>query len=323
MQLRADLAEAGARATIVDCDVTDEDDLAELLAKVPAEHPLTAVVHAAGVLDDRTISALTPRHLAEVMSPKIDAAWQLHKATAGLDLRAFVLFSSVAGVLGTPGQANYAAANAFLDALAQHRYAHGAAASSVAWGLWATATGMTGHLDVADVARLARTGTLPLATDEALGLVDAMLAGDHPALVAARLNLTGEAGVPPMLRHLVRVATRADAAAAPQTPISLVDELAALPEPDRHQRLLALVCSQVALVLGHTGAQVIDAGQPFKDLGFDSLATVELRNRIGLATGLRLPITLLFDDPTPSSLATRLRTLLLGGEAAAGGPGAG
>ncbi|WP_344341586.1 KR domain-containing protein, partial [Streptomyces rhizosphaericus] len=195
------------------CDVADRDALAAALATVPAEHPLTAVVHTAGVLDDGVIGSLTPERMAHVMRPKVDAAWNLHELTRDLDLTAFVLFSSASGVFGTPGQGNYAAANAFLDALAAHRRAAGLPAVSLAWGPWAGA-GMAGGLDEADIARMRRAGLPPLSPAEGLALLDAALTTDEVAPVPMRvdavaLRARAAAGaLSPLLRGLVRAPVR-------------------------------------------------------------------------------------------------------------------
>ncbi|MFG2628157.1 SDR family NAD(P)-dependent oxidoreductase [Streptomyces sp. NPDC048473] len=327
-ELREELTGLGAQVTLAACDITDPAALAALVTGVSTEHPLTAVVHAAGILDDATITNLTADQLHAVLRPKVDAAWQLHRLTEHLDLRAFVLFSSAAGILGTPGQANYAAGSAFLDGLAEHRCARGLPATSLAWGYWAETGAMTRHLSAADLARLARSGSLPLATDEALALFDAALTGDRATCVPARLNLSARQpsdrpeSIPPLLRGLVRTPVRRVAAAAAggdggadagagAGASELAGRLAGLPAAERHRLLLDLVCANAAVVLGHDGAQAVGAGQTFKDHGFDSLASVELRNRLGAATGLRLPATLLFENPTPTAVARRLLAGLL------------
>ncbi|MGC4809203.1 SDR family NAD(P)-dependent oxidoreductase [Micromonospora sp. DT228] len=315
--LRDELVAAGAEVTVAACDAADRDELADLLAGIPAEHRLTAVMHLAGTLDDATITSLTPRHLERVLRPKADAAWHLHQLTEGHDLSAFVMFSSVVGVLGTQGQANYAAANAFLDALAQHRQATGRPATSLAWGIWAARSAMTAHLSEADIARFARGGSLPLETDEALALFSAALDRPRAVLVPARLDLSPSRATPPMLRRLVRVPVTA-ADTGPAASESLADQLSRLSGSEQLRTLLELIRAHAGVVLRQGDAQAIGATQAFKDLGFDSLATVELRNRLGAATGLRLPITLLFDDPTPNALARKLRTLLVGETSGAG-----
>ncbi|WP_410088761.1 SDR family NAD(P)-dependent oxidoreductase [Streptomyces sp. t39] len=313
-----ELAAAGAEATAVACDAADPDALRAVLDAIPADRPLTAVVHAAGVLDDATVHALTPAMLGRVLRPKADAAWNLHRLTRGLDLTAFVLFSSVTGIIGTPGQANYAAANAFLDGLAGHRHAAGLPATSLAWGYWEVATGMTGHLSVTDVTRMARTGVEPLPAGEALALLDEALAAGPPLAVPARipgraLRGLADGPVPAVLRNLVppprprRAATGGDLASGPET---WADRLAPLPPAEQQALVLDLVGTHVSVVLGGTRRSV-DADRAFKDLGFDSLTAVELRNRLGAATGLRLPATVVFNHPTAAALATHLRTLLV------------
>ncbi|MGC9443187.1 SDR family NAD(P)-dependent oxidoreductase, partial [Streptomyces sp. WG5] len=320
--LTAQLHASGAEVTWAACDVSDRDALATVLADVPAEHPLTAVVHAAGVLDDGTVEAMTPDRLRRVLLPKVDAAWHLHELTRDLDLSAFVLFSSAAGVLGNAGQANYAAGNAFLDAVAQHRRAQGLPAVSLAWGLWDDEAGMAGTLDAAERRRLSRGGMLPLSPAEGLALFGAALPGaggaepTAPLLVPARLDLAelrrslGD-WTPPLLRGLLRGTVRRRASdAAAQTPDSLAQRLAQLPSTERGRVLLDLVCTQVAQVLGHSGSAAVEPGSAFKELGFDSLTAVELRNRLGAASGLRLPATLIFDYPTPEALSGYLRSAL-------------
>ncbi|MEY9943063.1 SDR family NAD(P)-dependent oxidoreductase [Kitasatospora sp. GAS1066B] len=316
-ELAAELAELGAEVAVAACDVADRVALAELLGSL--EYPLTAVVHSAGVLDDGIVSSLTPERIDAVLRPKVDAAWHLHELTKDQSLAAFVLFSSAAGVFGNPGQGNYAAANSFLDALAQHRQASGLPATSLAWGLWAEDGGMAGELGSADVERMARGGVLPLVAAEGLALLDAAARSGEPLLVPINLDLTGlraqaEAGMlPPLLRGLVRAPMRRAVESAGSVAASLLTQrLAGVAEADREAVLLELVCAEVAAVLGYAGPQAVEADRAFKDLGFDSLTAVELRNRLNGATGLRLPATLVFDYPSPTALAALLRAELLG-----------
>ncbi|MFC5946245.1 beta-ketoacyl reductase, partial [Micromonospora harpali] len=238
-------------------------------------------------------------------------AWALHEATAGLDLSAFVVFSSIAATLGSPGQGNYAAANAFLDALAQHRRAQGLPATSIGWGMWATG-GMTAQLSADDRQRLGRLGMAGLTADEGTALLDAATAGPRAAVLAARLRITGDAGqVPPIVRLLARTGVRRQAGAARAGAGSGWSErLVGLSRDEARRLLVELVCGQAAAVLGHASAQAVAGGRAFKELGFDSLTSVELRNRLASATGLRLTATLVFDYPTPERLAEHLHEQL-------------
>uniref|UniRef100_UPI0023B96FE3 type I polyketide synthase n=1 Tax=Streptomyces sp. 5-6(2022) TaxID=2936510 RepID=UPI0023B96FE3 len=316
-ELTTELTQLGAEAHWAACDVADRDALAATLATVPAEHPLTAVVHTAGVLDDGVIGSLTSERVDRVMRPKVDAAWNLHELTRDLDLTAFVLFSSASGVFGTPGQGNYAAANAFLDALAAHRRAEGLPALSLAWGPWAGA-GMAGGLDEADIARMRRAGLPPLSPAEGLALLDAALTTDQVAPVPMRvdavaLRAQAAAGaLAPLLRGLVRVPVRRAVDTAAGGGSALAERLAGLSAAEQDRLLLDLVRTQVAAVLGYAGPQAVEEGRAFKDLGFDSLTAVELRNLLREATGLRLPPTLVFDYPTSTALAGHLRQEIVG-----------
>ena len=307
-ELQAELESLGARVRIAACDVSQRDALVVLLDSIAAEHPLSAVVHTAGVLDDGVIGSLTAERLDGVLAAKADAAWYLHELTAHMDLGAFVLFSSAAGTLGSPGQGNYAAANAFLDALAAHRRARGLAGSSMAWGLWEDASGMAGGLSETDISRMARSGLRVLSSEEGLGLFDSALDADEALTLPIPLDLkmlraqAKMGGLPSLFSDLVRVPTRD----AGRQGISLARRLAATPEAEREGIMLELVTAQVAAVLGHASASAIGTQRTFKDLGFDSLAAVELRNRLGAATGLRLPATLVFDYPTPVVVAKYL-----------------
>ncbi|CDR09746.1 type I polyketide synthase [Streptomyces iranensis] len=316
-ELHAELAELGATVSWSACDVADRDALAATLATVPGEYPLTAVVHTAGVLDDGVIGSLTPERITHVMRPKVDAAWNLHELTRELDLTAFVLFSSASGVFGTPGQGNYAAANAFLDALAAHRRAEDLPAVSLAWGPWAGA-GMAGGLDESDISRMRRAGLPPLSPAEGLALLDAALTTDEVAPVPMRvdavaLRAQAAAGaLAPLLRGLVRVPVRRAVDTAAGGGSALAERLAGLSAAERDRLLLDLVRTQVAAVLGYAGPQAVEEGRAFKDLGFDSLTAVELRNLLREATGLRLPPTLVFDYPTSTALAGHLRQEIAG-----------
>nr|WP_248868547.1 type I polyketide synthase [Streptomyces halobius] len=312
-ELTAELEALGAQVRVAACDVADRGQLAALLDGL--DYPLTAVVHAAGVLDDGVIESLTCERVANVMRPKVDAALHLHELTADLDLSAFVLFSSVAALVGSPGQANYAAANATLDALAHQRRAAGLPASSLAWGLWADATGMTGHLDAAELARLEQLGVGALPVELGLELFDQALASDTALLAPVKLDpaalrTQARAGLlPPLLRGLVRApARRADATGG-----SLTQQLSQVAEADREKVVLNLVREQVAAVLGHTSAATIGPERAFQELGFDSLAAVGLRNRLTQTTGMRLPVSLVFDHPTPAAVARLILSEIGGG----------
>ncbi|WP_328338409.1 SDR family NAD(P)-dependent oxidoreductase [Micromonospora sp. NBC_00421] len=316
-ELVARLSAAGAEVTVAACDLADRSAVADLLDGVPAAHPLTGVIHTAGVLDDALLPALTPERLAAVLAPKAEAARHLHELTLHLPLRWFVLFSSAAATLGGAGQANYTAANAYLDALAQHRRAHGLAGTSLAWGLWAeSGSGMTGRLGEADLRRMARSGVTALSTVDALALFDATTHPTPALALPVRLDLAAirsrAEGVPPLLRGLVRAPARRTAGGTVAGEQPLADRLAGLPPEEADRLVTELVRGQAAEVLGHASPHVVEMGKGFLELGFDSLAAVEFRNGLGAATGLRLSATLIYDHPSPAAVARFVRTELTG-----------
>ncbi|MEW2079967.1 SDR family NAD(P)-dependent oxidoreductase [Streptomyces sp. NPDC013433] len=319
----------GAHATVAACDAADQDALAAVLAAVPAEHPLTAVVHAAGVLDDAVLDALTPQRVATVFRPKADAAVHLDELTRDLPLAAFVLFSSAAGVLGTAGQANYAAANTFLDALAARRRARGLPATSLAWGMWEELSELTRRVE-SGRDRMTGAGFGTLSTADGLAMFDAAVRTGTALFVplptdlgAFARQLAGSAP-PPLFRGLIRTPLRRAAGTGTDATPRLTARLAGEPPAERTRILLDLVREQAAAVLGHAGGDAVGARRLFRELGFDSLSSVDLRNRLAAATGLRLPVGLVYDHPTPHALAQHLRTRLTGDEeeAAAAAPAA-
>ncbi|MFG2142566.1 type I polyketide synthase [Streptomyces sp. NPDC048650] len=329
-ELVAELRERGAEAELVACDAADRDALQAVLSDIPGTRPLTGVVHAAGALDDGAVTTLDPRRIDSVLRAKADAAFHLHELTADRPLAAFVLFSGAAGLLGRPGQGNYAAANTFVDALAHHRRALGLPALSLAWGLWGEASGMTEHLMERDLRRMRRSGVAPMPNVQGLALFDRALAlaPDRALLVPMRLDtaalgreraVSGPDAVPVLLRALVPAATAQRTAAPHEMPATeggdapsagapqeLAERLAPLDEPARGRELLKLVRSRVAKVLGYPGPDAVDPGQPFRDSGFDSLMSVELRNQLNAATGMRFPATVVFDHPTPRAVAEHI-----------------
>ncbi|WP_281176187.1 type I polyketide synthase [Streptomyces hokutonensis] len=315
-ELAAELEGLGARVTFVAADVSRREEVERVLGAVPVEFPLRGVVHAAGALDDGVVASLSEERLGSVFGPKADTAWHLHELTEGLGLVAFVLFSSGAGVFGSAGQANYAAANGYLDGLAVRRRAAGLAGVSLAWGLWADASGMTGHLGGADRARMSRGGLVGLGEGEGMALLDAALSAGSEVLVLARFDfgvLRGQAvsgELPVLLRNLVRVPRRVVESGVEEGGPVLARRLAALTETEQLNQLLDLVRGNAAAVLGHATVDSIKATQQLKEVGFDSLTAVELRNRLTEATGVRLPATLVFDHPTPAALAEHLRDRL-------------
>ncbi|WP_232383002.1 type I polyketide synthase [Actinomadura violacea] len=310
-ELTAELRGLGAEVQVAACDTADRDALAAVLAEIPSDAPLTGVIHAAGLLDDGVLGSLTPERVEAVLRPKVDGAWHLHELTAGLDLSMFVLFSSVAGTVGSPGQGNYAAANAFLDALAAHRSGLGLPGVSLAWGGWEQAGGMAGKLGAVDRRRMSRSGSRALTDAEGLALLDASAATGEAVLVPDHLDLAVLRGLgdalPPLLSGLVRrTARRSVGRSTGDGGGALSAQLAAMADVERGAALLDLVHAQVAMVLGMSGTETIDPGRTFKELGFDSLTSLELRNRLNSVTGLRLPATVIFDHPTSDALGAYL-----------------
>jgi acyl transferase domain-containing protein len=296
--LVAELADLGASADVMACDVADRDKLAAVLARIPHGHPLTGVVHTAGVLDDGVFTALNPARLNAVFAAKADGAVNLHELTRDLRPAMFVLFSSAAGTLGTPGQGNYASANAFLDGLSALRHAEGLASVSLAWGPWRA--GMAARSDGG------RPSPLPsLGHEDGMALFDAALRIGRPALVPMHLGKrTTAEEVPSVLRDLVHRVRRSVNAEPDAPPMSA--KLESLSPPAATALLLALVRDTAAAALGHRDPAVIDADEPFWDIGFSSLIAVEFRNRLGELTGVRLNAAVVYDQPTPRMLAEHL-----------------
>ncbi|MFD7631886.1 SDR family NAD(P)-dependent oxidoreductase, partial [Streptomyces sp. NPDC059851] len=323
-ELAAELAGLGVEVSVVACDAADREALRGLLAAEAGT--LTAVVHTAGVLDDGVLDALTPERFETVLRAKAVSALNLHELTVelGIELSAFVLFSSMSGMTGSAGQANYAAANAYLDALAEQRRAAGLAATSLAWGPWAEG-GMAAD-DALD-ARMRREGLPPMAPETAMAVLRQSVASsaDAALLVAdvdwERFGPAFTAVRPSALfAELVETRPAGIAAAAEAGTGSPVERFAGLGPAELERELLGLVRTQVAAVLGHDGIDAVGADRAFKELGFDSLTAVELRNRLGAATGVTLPATLIFDYPSASALTAFLRDELVGTRAEIAGP---
>jgi acyl transferase domain-containing protein/short-subunit dehydrogenase/acyl carrier protein len=323
-ELVAELHGLGATVTVAACDVAERADVAELLAAIPADHPLTGIVHAAGVADNGLVTALTPDRLDGVFAPKAAAAWHLHELTKDTDLAMFVLLSSAGGMVLPAGQGAYAVANVFLDALAAHRHAAGLPAVAMAFGLWA-GTGMARWLDETDLKRMRRQGLPPVTADEGLGLFDAALAHGEPVLMPVPVDLAALRArtddVPALLRGLAeptQPGTRPRARAASADGAAWAARITAVAGEERDRVVLELVRAQLATVLGHASVSAIDPDRAFSEFGFDSLTAVEFRNQLNAATGLRLPATLVFDHPTARAVATEIGTGF--GSAATTGP---
>ncbi|GDY53731.1 hypothetical protein SVIO_043540 [Streptomyces violaceusniger] len=332
-ELREELIELGAEVTVAACDVADRKAVETLLAAIPADRPLTAVMHAAGVLDDGVLDALTPERFATVLGPKADAARHLDELTRDLDLSAFVLFSGIAGTLGDAGQGNYAAANAYLDALAERRRAAGLPATSVAWGRWGE-TGLAADGAIGE--RLDRGGVPAMAPHAAITALQRAL--DHADTVVAVADiqwdrfahgytavrpspLIGELPEVKRLRETGGPAGEPGAASDGSPADALRERLAGISRAEQSLVVLEVVRSSAAAALGHPSTDEVGAGRAFKELGFDSLIALELRNRLTAATGQKLPATLVFDYPTPAALAEFLCGRIVGDGGTAAAPG--
>ena len=321
-ELLDQLAGIGATASIVACDVADRDDLARLLAGIPAEHPLTAIIHTAAALDDGVITALRADQIDRVFRPKVDAVLNLDELTRDATLSAFVLFSSVAGRLAGSGSGSYAAANAFVDAFAGRRRAAGRPAVSLAWGLWAEGSSMAGRLNRTGRSGLAAVGLSPMSAAHALALFDTACVADEPLLLPLGLDasvlraLSRSGTLPSVLSGLVRAPIRHPAedgsgsSGADTGATELTRRLTGADKKSRHAILIALVRAEVAAVLGYPSPQAVDPERAFRALGFDSVSALQLRNRLNAATGLRLPTTFVFDAPTVDAVARYLDTEL-------------
>ncbi|OEV03726.1 hypothetical protein AN216_10595 [Streptomyces oceani] len=332
-ELRAELQALGPRVTIAACDVAERAALAALLADIPEDLPLTGVVHTAGVVGEaRSLAEIPVPEVAAIVRGKVAGALHLDELLAETELDAFVLFSSGAGVWGNGGQGPYAAANAQLDALAEHRHAHGRTATAIAWGAWADG----GMVDEEVAEQLRRRGVPEMAPELAVRAVRAAVTGAEPTLVVADIRWDRflpaytSRGHRPLLDEVPEVAEllaaqrqeaqAAERSGAAEDPTAqLVARLTPLDAEQRGRALVDLVREHAGAVLGHATGQQVKADRPFRNLGFDSLTAVELRNRLTAATGLRLPAALIFDYPTPAVLADHLGTELLPPEPASAG----
>ena len=303
------LAAEGAKVSVVSADVTDRAALQRVLDGLPADLPLRGVIHAAGVLDDGTLPEQTAARFERVLRPKVQGAWNLHELTKTADLDLFVLFSSAASVLGAGGQSNYAAANAFLDALAQHRVAAGLPATSINWGQWSVG-GMTSGLRAADRARLERQGMLLIEPADGLDWLDAALRRPQAQIGVvpmdhARLSTALGRGVPALLSELT-IAGQPLGRRRGSVDTAIVGRLARMPKAERSAALQIALRTEAARILGLSGPGEVPADKSLQELGLDSLMAVEVRNAVSDVVGRPLPATLLFDYPTIDGLSQYL-----------------
>ena len=315
-RLAAQVAESGTSVAVLAGDVARRDDVAGLLTWLASDGPaLTGVMHTAGVLDDGVLDRMSPDRLSRVLAAKAGGAAHLDELTQDLNLETFVLFSSAAATLGGGGQGNYAAANAFLDALAENRRGRGLAATSLAWGPWAG--GGMAESGSAVKRRMDGGPMRPMHPDQALRVLGQALKDSETALAVMDvdwLQLAASAGdlrQVPLLRELPDVHALAQvsalAPAAGDGPVGQLAELAGLPADEQDRKLRAMVRGHVARVLGHADGDQVDDRTPLRDLGFDSLTAVEFRNTLAAVTGLALPTTVIYDYPTAAALAEYLR----------------
>ncbi|MET7768404.1 type I polyketide synthase [Nocardia sp. NPDC005366] len=324
VELAAELADLGAEVGFAACDVGDRAAVRRLIDDVPGERPIGAVVHIAASLADSTFAGLTRDHLDEVLHAKAAGAWHLHELTSGLDLSMFVLFSSAAGTFGAPGQANYAAANVFLDALAQYRTHRGLPATAMAWGWWAQDTANTGQLDEKDRARLSRMGITPIPTEEALALFDSALGWGRAYAVPVGLDVSllraaaSVAELPPLFRALLHA--RAKASTPMGDPAQLAKRLAGLSPEQQHAIVVEMVKVPIAMVLGYSSPDAVQPDREFTEMGIDSLSSIELGSHLRSLTGVKLANSVIFQYPTAALLARHILDQVTPEDAELAGP---
>ena len=319
--MRVSLQSRGVRVDCEAVDVADVDALDAVLSRVRTEATIRGVIHSAGLLDDGAVLQMDAERVARVFAAKVSGSWNLHRLTLDDPLDFFVCFASVAGFFGSPGQANHAAANTFIDALAHHRRAQGRPAVSIDWGAWDEIGAAVRH---GALSRAANSGVRSIGVDAGLAILDevfdgapaqlAAVAVDWPAFRAARgaqhLTVFDRVAQQPVA-GTASIARAATAIAQPSTDsLFIVDELTAAVPARRPALLRTFLKARVSRTLGLGAHSAIDDRQPLRDAGLDSLLAIELRNVIGTAIGGTLPATLLFDYPTIDDLATHLLTVL-------------